>query len=109
LRHKDRRCTNLILRQVIREVSHHHLRLGGDAIGRGTALATLPGTSLGLATLALLILLAGRLVGDVLQSLGLRLSGSRLVSVSSAFLLLLILSHTSDLDSHHKSSHSKLG
>jgi len=78
--------TNLLLGQVIREVSNHDLGLRGDTVGRGTALATLAGTSLSLGTLALL--LAGRLVGDVLQSLGL---DSSLLSGSGALVLLLLI------------------
>ena len=80
-------CTNLLLGQVIREVSNHDLGLGRDTVGRGAALPTLPGTSLGFAGLALL--LASGLVGDVLQSLG--LSNGGLLSGSGALLLLLIL------------------
>ena len=80
-------ATNLLLGQVIREVSNHDLGLGRDTVGRGAALPTLPGTSLGLAGLALLV--AGRLVGDVLQSLG--LVDGRILSGSGALLLLLVL------------------
>jgi hypothetical protein len=100
--HKTEGCTNLLLRQVVWEVGDHHLRFRGDAISRGAALPTLPGTGLGLAALALL--LNGRLVGDILQRLRLRLSGGRLLSASDALVLLLVLLCTSVWRPHREPS-----
>jgi hypothetical protein len=80
--------TDLLLGQVIREVSNHDLGLGGDTVGRGAALPTLPGTGLDLAGLALD--LTGGLVSDVLKGLGLNLSGDALLSGSTLLLLLVL-------------------
>ena len=80
--------TDLLLGQVIREVSDHDLGLGGDTVGRGAALPTLPRTSLGLARLAILV--TSSFVSDVLESLGL-CGSSRIIGFSSTLFLLLVL------------------
>lgn len=81
-------ATNLLLGQVVREVSDHDLGLGGDAVNRGATLATLAGTSLSLAALGLLV--SAGLIGDVLERLNLS-SGTSLLSGSSALLVCLLL------------------
>lgn len=85
------RSAYLLLSQIVGQVSHHDLGLGGNAIGRGAAFATLTSRA------GLCLVLASRvsvvgLVGDILQRLnlsgcsGLGGGGS---SVFSALLLLL--------------------
>jgi hypothetical protein len=80
--------TDLLLGQVIWEVSNHDLGLGRDTVGRGAALPTLPGTSLGLARLAILV--TSSFVGDVLESFGLY-GSSRIIGLRTTLFLLLVL------------------
>lgn len=82
--------TNLLLGQVIREVSNHDLGLGGDTIGRGASLPALTGTALALTGLAVLV--TSVLVGNVLQ--GLKLGrGVRTLSRGDTLLVLLLILH----------------
>lgn len=80
--------TDLLLGQVIWEISNHDLGLGRDTVGRGAALPTLPGTSLGLARLAILV--TSSFVSDILE--GFRLCGSsRIIGFRATLFLLLVL------------------
>lgn len=87
--------TNLLLGQVVGKVSNHDLVLGWDTIGRGTTLPALASRARALAMFAVLILVSVRLVGDVLQRLGLassrRVGGDGSALSGSTFLLLLVL------------------
>lgn len=63
--------TYLLLGQVVRQVGNHDLVLGGDAIGRGSALTLLGGASLVLLVTGGLGLVSIDLVGNVAQRLNL--------------------------------------